>query len=42
MIIETPILVMLGVLAIGATVWWVDSRTDAHHAGMARNSRQER
>jgi hypothetical protein len=25
MIIETPILVMLGVLAIGATVWWVYS-----------------
>jgi hypothetical protein len=25
MIIEPPILVMLGVLAIGATVWWVYS-----------------
>ena len=23
MIIEPPILVMLGVLAVGATVWWV-------------------
>jgi hypothetical protein len=25
MIIEAPILLMLGVLAIGATVWWVYS-----------------
>jgi hypothetical protein len=25
MIIETPILVLLGMLAIGATVWWVYS-----------------